>query len=950
MQAQLFSWLQTLTEDRVQQLLSDLLREMGYERVTVTHGPLEQGRDIVFLEVDKLGREVWRAIQVKVTPLTGNLSAAKGLRAALEQCEAALDSEFVTSSGEKVMLAEAWLITTKQLSEAAKLSASGKLKTLPVYIIDGPHLSDLLAKHLPNLIASGSQPIDEYLKNLIDYCDSIEQYMAIRLNARFSLSDVFVPSRISITLAKSAAKIDPLSASLPFSLLKDELVELAFLSRASALPALTHLRVTSFLTNLRALLQVPTKMYWYSRRNEDTANLFESLATLLAIDPFSTRGTESLPTEYRYDCVVDVEVLHSIESELRRLPFEETKVLDEYAKLEAVARTPTSKDFVPHSAQYFDHRQKVRLARTEFFQKLESAYRSLVNDEDPMARVVTEAAYIIFTTSASGQSSTKRVLREKNEELEAGLVRSQREKKAQLTGSLENFSAEFSGAIIDVKSNLERLQSFLDDFHHQLRDKLEQLWLDLDASIHQMRITGAIGCEKIESLAELEQLTHFVKESYDLDDGDCEELIFDSVDTCLKVPKLVVTGDLGHGKTTLLKQVAKTLAGESAMVEPRRLPVFCSLATLGDSFGEDPEKQFLQSARSSSHSLESISRDEIVWILDGFDEVQSLVSRDRIVNWLSSNLAVASSIIISSRPYAISRYLPGILTVSVLPFSATEIEKFIKGFPWEKAADAQLLISVLDDAPELFELATTPLLLTLIVILAQTKGPERIPKRREGLYELILQLLLGDWDVSKGLRKPQTIEDEKMRLMVVKKAAYKLYSMRKRSFTKEEFVEAIIASQVKQPFEVDLAVRHFADLLRDCVIVPLTRSSFGFFHLSIQEYLAAAELADDIYPDRVFGAIQEFLGPSGWWEEVIVFYAGIKRNVGDILTGLSNKSGVANRGLNPNFQRLLRRMLSAADLTDHKTIVARGSIAAAFAELKVGGEDAHWRDMIGLIY
>jgi hypothetical protein len=169
--------------------------------------------------------------------------------------------------------------------------------------------------------------------------------------------------------------------------------------------------------------------------------------------------------------------------------------------------------------------------------------------------------------------------------------------------------------------------------------------------------------------------------------------------------------------------------------------------------------------------------------------------------------------------------------------------------------------------------------------------------------------------------------------------------MRKRSFTKEEFVEATVSTQIIKPFPVDLAVRYFANLERDCVIVPLTKQSYGFFHFSIQEYLAASDLCDDIYPDRVFTALQEFLREEGWWEEVLVFYAGIKRDITGILVELSNKSGLANSGLDPNFQRLLRRMLSAADFTDTKSITPRGTIAAAFAQLNVGGERERWQNL-----
>lgn len=122
MQDKLFTHLQTLSESQLHDLLAALLRSMGYKRVQITHGSLEFGRDLVFQEVDKLGRNIWRGVQAKVTPLTGNLASDKGLRAVLRQCETALDTEFLTPSGDKVYLNQVWLVTTRSLSETAKNS------------------------------------------------------------------------------------------------------------------------------------------------------------------------------------------------------------------------------------------------------------------------------------------------------------------------------------------------------------------------------------------------------------------------------------------------------------------------------------------------------------------------------------------------------------------------------------------------------------------------------------------------------------------------------------------------------------------------------------------------------------------------------------------------------------------------------------------------------------
>jgi len=130
---------------------------MGYERVTITHGTLEFGRDICFLEVDRLGRQIWRGVQIKASTVSGSLSSDAGIRNILNQCQAALDTPYVTSEGKEVLLYEIILISTHPISEHAKLSVKGMLQQLgsSFHIIDGPKLADMIETYLPNLIESG---------------------------------------------------------------------------------------------------------------------------------------------------------------------------------------------------------------------------------------------------------------------------------------------------------------------------------------------------------------------------------------------------------------------------------------------------------------------------------------------------------------------------------------------------------------------------------------------------------------------------------------------------------------------------------------------------------------------------------------------------------------------------------------------------------------------------
>ena len=117
----------------------------------------------------------------------------------MAQCEAALDTPYIDPEGREINLKEMYLIFSFPLSEQAKQNVRGKLSNLnSVSILDGAHLADLLYTNMPGLLESGSKPIEQYLGQLIDYCDSVEDYVANRLRARYSLHSVYVKPLISV--------------------------------------------------------------------------------------------------------------------------------------------------------------------------------------------------------------------------------------------------------------------------------------------------------------------------------------------------------------------------------------------------------------------------------------------------------------------------------------------------------------------------------------------------------------------------------------------------------------------------------------------------------------------------------------------------------------------------------------------------------------------------------
>ncbi len=302
----------------------------------------------------------------------------------------------------------------------------------------------------------------------------------------------------------------------------------------------------------------------------------------------------------------------------------------------------------------------------------------------------------------------------------------------------------------------------------------------------------------------------------------------------------------------------------------------------------------------------------------------------------------------SSRPHALPLAIPGYTVATLQPITEEKMELVIHRFPWEDRDRAAKLIATLKASPELSALARNPLLLMLIIVMATRHDPVALPKRREEIYKHIVNLLLGEWDRAKAVVRQRAIEDEQLLLRVLQKVAYLLYSREQRAFTKDTFIDLARTAIPGKPLGFETALELFNSLLHDCMLIPLSPDTYGFFHLSIQEYLVAEDLASDVDAARVWRAVEEYFRRGGWWEEVLVFYAGIKRDVSFLINSLHQHLilSVARASNNPGLLNLVKRWVEVADLMNPADLNPQGTVAGAFANLNVAGDSERWNKLL----
>lgn len=863
-------WLQTLGETDLYDVLQHLVSVLGYQSVALLHGPLEAGKDIVFAERDRVGRLIWRAIQVKAYSFGGSISGPKSLRSALIQCEAALDSPYRGANGHSIRIAEVWLVTPFPVGEHAKASSVGRLNSMErVHVIDGPALADLINENLPELVNSDTSPVKNYFEHLRAACDAPEEYLSARLRVRYSFQQVFVIPHASIAVPTLTALLQMPSLQ---TLASDRILLLDGYRRQGLLSGLDFRSLVSSLVSLRVAGEIASAISTIAPIGQALLTHLAHLSTAVSIPQTISMDSPELSTiSLRAAARVTEEVLRGLQCD--------------NAVLSGLPR---------HVADHFDPGGRLR---PEPLPAIAGAYSGVREDAGAfpgLLEVLSPMVYAAYGTSTNMNAQEVRL------------------KLSQVQDTLmlldQTVRRVFGEANDQIDSNLLN-----DDF--------------LDPDILGEPLANICNCSMIGDL--LQSVGMKLEE---------RRVRCDAMAVGGRIARVIFVGPLGIGKTTLLKQLCAAAITSYESSETPRMPVFCALAAAREQPGLQTEEIVLGASKVMLPGLNEYSPSAIDWVLDGFDEIESLALRGRILSWVTSGAARMPRCILGARQAALEVPVPGFPRLLIEAFSSTQVQEYVRRFPWADRDRAERLLEVLRLNPELASLAETPLILTLITLLCQHHDPELLPSRRDELYERISRLLMGDWDVAKGFQRRHLLDDFLQRMALVERTAFILYDKRKSNFTRRDFSQACLSAVPLAQFPPNVVEQLFEEIITDCLLTTASAEEYRFFHFSIHEYLAAKELARDITPVRLKRVLLEYFQSGGsWWEEVLVFYAGIKRDITALVSEMlfETLAGPAEQ-LAPLILRLLRRMLAAADLTRVEGIAIRGmSVQAALADLGV---------------
>ncbi|MBQ1099118.1 NACHT domain-containing protein [Streptomyces sp. b94] len=341
-------------------------------------------------------------------------------------------------------------------------------------------------------------------------------------------------------------------------------------------------------------------------------------------------------------------------------------------------------------------------------------------------------------------------------------------------------------------------------------------------------------------------------------------------DALLTHDRVLLRGDAGSGKTTLVQWLAVTAARSGD-----RIPYVLPLRTLIRAGVLPAPAAFLTAVGCpltppDGWTERVLGAGRGLVLVDGLDEIPA-ADRHRTRDWLLALIRAfpGNRWLLTSRPTAVRPdwlTAEGFRELALTPMRQSDVATFVQR--WHAAADAPeyegKLLDALRTKRDLARLATSPLMCGLICALHRERRGY-LPTGRKELYDAALTMLLARRDRERGMEAVELSEEAQLELL--QRLAYALVLSGRTEMeveTAEGIVERALPSVASAAGQWDAATVLHALLLRSGLLRQPGEGALHFVHRTFQDYLGARYAVEEGHLDVIAGRADDTQ-----WEDVI---------------------------------------------------------------------------------
>jgi predicted NACHT family NTPase len=423
--------------------------------------------------------------------------------------------------------------------------------------------------------------------------------------------------------------------------------------------------------------------------------------------------------------------------------------------------------------------------------------------------------------------------------------------------------------LIDIYTNVNLLEELTGD----RRLKLTQLLKDFDPELHSF---DRIGLSRI-----------------------TEKRIL-GIEAVKQYPKLMVLGKPGSGKTTFLKYLA--IRCSSGDFLSHLVPIFITVRDFAESRNQSSCIEFIAKLFSpysitSRQIAEVIKQGRALILLDGLDEIREDKTNQVIkeIREFSDQYHTNPFVItcrIAAREYMFEKFTE----VEVADFNYKQIKIFTTKWFQAKASDsdtADQFMEQLQVNPPIRELATNPLLLTLLLLEFEDSGD--FPTDRAELYRQGITTLLKKWDAKRGIVRDQAYKNlsvsrkkDLLSQIAITTFERKDFFFKKRDFGHyiAEFICNLPDAQTEpESLQLDSEAVLKSIEAQHGLLVERARDIYSFSHLTFQEYFTARKIVKTSDPQMLEKALQGLVShiTDKSWREIFMLAVGMLQSADYLL-------------------------------------------------------------------